>query len=233
MDSERREQILQLLRSRDDHLEVLRARPSGSSGFVHRVTVRLSCEDCLANGKVSYHCETCHGRGYVEGVRGRDPYDTGVSGFALGVHDRRRERDAEIERLAAQVAEPGAGDFAVVGERWERVRASRWRRYDFAALDSALEWLRDGDSSAYHAAMAAMYAWTFVSEHLERALELLDPRLPVPLRVPGLELSERSRDAAIVELVAGGESSAVVARRFGLSVRRVNEIVARSPLGES
>lgn len=191
---ERRMLIIRLLSSRDDHLPgVAGSRRLASAGFQHRVVVRESCEDCLANGRVMRGCEVCRGRGYVERVRDRDPYDTGKNQgwFAESArrHERARERDREIERLGEQVA-PARPEAELLklerGAGWERARAVRWARFDFGALDSALERLRVVDPWAYHAVMERFvygYGWG-VDAEVERGLEALSGWLPERLRVP-------------------------------------------------
>lgn len=229
MELDRRDSIVRLLRGRDDHLPVLVAKPASRVGFVHRTRVRVSCEDCLANGRVIPGCETCRGRGYVEVVRSRDPYDTGKHLALAGEkHEARRERDRMIQRLGEQVAP--VAEVSTGMEAWELERARRWARFDFAALDVALERLRSWDLDGYHVLMAGyVYGWVMIvpgsvaERAAERALGSLDAMLPDPLRVPGVVVD---RDALIRRRAREGVPTRELAVEFGLSVSRVNRIVA-------
>jgi hypothetical protein len=243
MDAGRRAQIVRLLETRDDHLPVLSAKPLSSLGFVHRALFRESCPDCLANDGRRPGCETCGGRGYLEGRRSRDPYDTGMSSGWFGSsserHEAGREREREIARLEAQTAPPRSeADIAaeIPPDPWERARDDRWARFDYGALDLALDELRLVDGSAcreLHAEFVYGVRRGSVSA-TERGLEFLSSRLPDPLRAPAavtplgpvLAIDGKARDREIRRLVRDGAASGWVARRFGLSVSQVNRIVA-------
>lgn len=142
-----------------------------------------------------FGCETCRGRGYLERRRRKDPYDTGQSqgwfGSSAARHERARERDREIDRLAEQTAAPVAeAAIEVRPDAWEVARARHLARFDFPALDGALESLRLSDPDAHHA-LHAVYVYAYVTEisprltvRIEAALVFLDELLPDPLRVP-------------------------------------------------
>lgn len=243
MTARRRAQIVRLLETRDDHLPQPAARPLSTAGFVHRSPVRESCPDCLCNGFVSAGCETCHGRGYVEGRRQRDPYDTGqqLGVFAEGRrHEAAHERDRQLARLEEQVRPPRTeADIAatVRAEPWEVDREQRWAEFDYAALDVALDELRLFDGSAYRELhVEFVYAVRRgASGAIERGLAFLSGRLPDPLRAPKPEpeaqaavaplLAGKQRDREIRRLVRDGNASQWVAGRFGLSVSQVYRVV--------
>lgn len=110
-------------------------------------------------------------------------------------------------------------------EFWEVERGRLWAEGDFAALDLALERLRGVDEGAYHGVMSVyVYGWLASSAVSERGLVRLDGWLPVPLRVPGVVVP---RDELIRRRAREGWSTAEIAADFGLSPRRVNEIVGR------
>lgn len=199
--SERRAAIVRLLESRDDHLPMsVRVEVAASRGFVHRVRVAESCEDCLANGRIMPWCESCGGRGVVERWRSRDPYseNSGLRPAPYGLtgdrHEAARARDAELERLEQQVAPPVSAADQLVranarADAWERAREWKWARFDYGALDSALDELRRFDEGAYHALHAVFVyrvagPWNGHHGRCERGLAWLDRVLPDPLRAP-------------------------------------------------
>lgn len=200
MSQERRAAIVSLLTSRDDGLPEPVRRDHSMPGFVHHTAVRESCPDCLTNDRRLNGCETCHGRGYVETLRERDPYAIDkVQPFGLDVtrHERARERDAQIARLAAQTREPFASPADELADanrnpyRWERERRRMWERFDYGQLDQALEAMRCEDEAAYRI-LHAVYVYrrwsepsTAVEQIVERGLVFLHERLPDPLRAPG------------------------------------------------
>ena len=255
VNADRRAAVIRLLETRDEHLPSLRAQSAPPAGFVAGVRAR-SCPDCLANGRTMFGCETCAGRGVVEAGRlvrvaltdewrGQssrlDPYAVGAVapfGFDPTRHQRGRERDGELARLADQTRPPAAVDedaeAATHPFGWERERERRWARFDYAALDRALELLRDRDVAAYRVLHAVyVYGWLedVPARPVERGLVFLAGVLPDPLRAPAPEVvglrGMVGRDAAIRRVVASGSSSARVAEEFGLSVSQVNRIVAR------
>lgn len=208
---ERLDQIRRLLQARDQHLpepplrsvEARQRKP----GFAHRVKVRVSCEDCLANGRAVPGCETCGGRGYLDVSRRADPYDTGVSTAAFGhsgatAHEAREERDRQLDRLEAQLAPAPVSEADVLAElrpeRWEIDRARSWASFDFAALDIALDRLRVADYPAYHAVhVALVYGWGDApTELVERGLERLSGWLPEELRAPRRAAELTTADAS-------------------------------------
>lgn len=195
----RLEQIIRLLQTRDDNLPQPSRRPSyTTAGFVHNAPARETCEDCLTNGRTLPTCETCGGRGYTEYRRERDPYaieKVVPYGLQPAAHEQRRDTDAQIARLEQQLAPPfatPADELAHANkhpEPWEIARRHMYRAYDYAALDHALEQLRQIDEGAYHALHACyVYAWAEPSagyEHaVTRGLDHLDRELPTPLRAP-------------------------------------------------
>jgi hypothetical protein len=195
---QRRQAIIRLLETRDDHLPTPTRRDySTAVGFVDHVPVRETCPDCLANDRRMYGCETCGGRGFLEFVRAIDPYKTqkvqpyGLDGSRL---ERARERDAQIARLESQTAPPRS-EVDLLAEAnehpfgWELARERMYAQFDYAALDLALGALRDADGGACHALHALyVYRWAEPSAGYEaallRGLAFLDARLPHPLRAP-------------------------------------------------
>ena len=196
--SDRFQRIIRLLETRDDGLPGIRAqRVHTTSGFVHD-DATLSCEDCTANGAVLKGCESCHGTGRVLVKRDRDPYAVDVVlpyGMNLDRHEKRRARDSELARLAGQTAEPRSeADLlaSIPPEPWEVERRRMYRAFDYAALDLALDELRNHDEGSYHALHSVfIFAWSEPSVSLEVAvqhgLRFIDPRMPDPIRAPGME----------------------------------------------
>jgi Helix-turn-helix domain of resolvase len=194
----------------------------------------------LANGRVLFSCETCGGRGFVEVVRSRDPYDTGRSlGYGSAGHESGRERDAEIARLGVQLAGPRPErDMPARPERWEVERLAKWRCFDYAAVDEALEALRGVDGLGYHVVMeVCVYGWVGAealsvraAAVLEVALGRLSAWLPDPLRAPDElvgrpeRLSRAGRDGEIRRLVRDGMGAQWIAREFGISVSSVYRV---------
>lgn len=210
---DRRAAILTLLRTRDDHLPTPSRRPDSASGFVHGERVR-SCPDCLANHRVLKTCETCHGFGTVTGRRlvtlaapdrlegddsRRDPYANDVVlpyGFDMSHRERERERDRQIQALDEQLRPASEIDELADANRrgyaWEEARKSMYRRFDYAALDRAVDELRATDEAALHAVRLVHVAGVIdvsaiVHAAAERGLVFLDGRLPDPIRAPGQE----------------------------------------------
>jgi hypothetical protein len=205
--SARRQAIIRLLETRDEHLPEPKRRADGVAGFVHRVKVPESCPDCLANDRVMFGCETCGGRGVVERYRERDPYSEAKSPAKYGLdgsrHDVRHERDRQIDMLGRQLR-PAMSEAALLeeanktGYQWENARRAMWKLYDYEAIDLALDELRAHDPSAYRALHAVyIYGWlTTISGAAEAACErgmaFLSPRLAAfefargrKLRAPG------------------------------------------------
>lgn len=176
----RRQQILALLDTRNDNLPDQRGpRRAHSSGFAHKVRVTLACEDCLANGRVMPKCETCRGRGHVEVWRATDPYAvTKVQPYGIDPtrHDHAYARDVEIDRLASQTRDPYASEADELADAnqnpygWERARSAMYARFDYAALDRALDELRQ--------------RYPFAFPHSEFGLAVLSMLLPAELRAP-------------------------------------------------
>lgn len=198
----RREQVIMLLRSRGAW-HPARGRveaPGAVPGFVHRLTVRQSCEDCLSNGFVSRDCATCHGKGHIETVRERDPYaveKVQPYGIDPTKHDRRHDLDAQIARLERQTAAPKS-EADLLAEAnlspypWERDRERHYRNGSYRELEAALEWL-----AGKHPAARALVGWVYESgadrlgvlhpsvlDAAEAAVDVLADRMPEEIRVP-------------------------------------------------
>ena len=203
----RRNEIVWLLTHRNDDLPVsLRpATPAAQAGFVggrdeKGKPVRwVSCPDCIANDRVMPGCETCRGRGEIPDV-GPDPYQKNEQvlpfGFEQTRHDASHERDRKIEMLARQTRPPRSEAELLEeanrrGYAWEETRRQMYARYDFAAIDDALDTLRAHDVDAAHA-INAVYVdgWlaevgqvTPLAEELcERGISFLSDRLPEEVR---------------------------------------------------
>lgn len=122
------------------------ARSQALSGFRHGPR-EISCDDCLANGRVMIGCETCRGSGVVT-VRGADPYQeqakTREQRFYGDETQRRRaeaaERDRELDRLALQLG--GEDDRPDPVAAMIEKRDRQYRQGDYAPLDRALGELR-------------------------------------------------------------------------------------------
>ncbi len=253
MTPEREAAIVQLLRTRDEHLPTPTRRSEVSSGFAHGPAL-MTCEDCLANGKVMYGCEPCGGRGFVAEKRDRDPMaknETAAYGLDGSRHDLTNARDRQIDALARQTRPASKIDELADANQnpysWECERERMYRLYDYGALDRGLDQLRLTDDGAYRALHAVfVYGWlaeasATAEAACSRGLRFLAELLPDPLRAPGVpcsvaNLSARGRvadpralaqrDAAIVAAL-GDASVREVAARFGLSVSQVNRIVAK------
>lgn len=238
MTPDRRAAIVRLLDTRHEHLPEPVRRSEISSGFVHGLDPKgkpwrwLSCPDCIANDRVMYGCETCKGSGRIPDP-GRDPMAESkivLYGADGSRHDLAYARDRQIEELGRQTrpaadvdedADAKAKDYA-----WAEARRQMFKRYDYAALERAIEWLRSvvPGSSVYGGL----------------ALGYFDVVLPNPLRAPaaapvpvniaarGRQADTRAlsqRDAAIVSAITGGAPTEHVASSFSLSVSQVNKIV--------
>lgn len=234
----RRVQILMLYVTRNDHLPQPLRRTHTTAGFNHDQVARESCPDCLANSRVMAGCETCHGRGYVEVHRARDPYaveNVQPYGIDGSLPAAARDRDAQIDRLAVQLAAPYASPADEIDDAnrhpygWERLRAAMYRDFDYRALDVALERLH-----GEHPGVAPLSP---------RGMELLDGWLPTPLRAPRLTVrpanlaargraadpkARAQRDRRVRELLAGGASWDEVAATVGLSAKQLRRIVNRN-----
>jgi hypothetical protein len=252
---ERREQIIRLLETRDDHLPSPTRREHSAAGFVDHIPVRETCPDCLANDRRTFGCETCGGRGFIEFVRATDPYKTQkVQPYGLDVsrHERSRERDVQIERLEQQIRDPWKSpedELAAANEHpegWEIARAKMRRLYHYDALSVALELLRDRDPST-RAILHAVYEdrrWgefsPIVKAVAERGLAFIDAHMPDPIRAPAAELPAvnaaargrhadkgalSQRDAEIRRAHRAGTSVAEISARFDLKKSAIYEIV--------
>lgn len=229
--AERRTRILRLLETRFDGLPVPRRREQAAPGFVHRTVARESCPDCFGETPGVFGCEGCHGRGWVEHRRQRDPYEVAkTQRYGLTGHagDRARALDAEIARLEAQTRPPYAtpeDELADANQHppaWWRERERMYRRFDYRPLDVALEQLR--------------HAHPDVAPGSERGLRLLEPLMPEPIRAPEPErmpptpkgralsdVSRKQRDEHVRRLLRD-TAPAIVAQQTGLSLATVYAI---------
>lgn len=153
---ERRDAIVRLLRTRDDHLPEPVHRTEASRGFVHSDPDNTeACPDCLANDRVMFGCETCGGAGRVAAPRSRDPYAKDVV-VAYGLdgsrHEATRARDRQIEILGQQLRPASTVDEIEDANRhpygWELARRRKWGLFDYATLDRALDLLMVADAAA-------------------------------------------------------------------------------------
>lgn len=234
---DRRVQILMLYVTRNDHLPTPLRRWHTTAGFNHDAVARETCPDCFGETPGRIGCETCRGRGYSEVRRQRDPYSVdrvqpyGIDGNR---HAVARERDAAIDRLDAQLATPyatPADEIADANARpfaWERLRKDMYKRYDYRALDIALERMHTD-----HPGVAPL---------TREGLALLDAWLPDPLRAPPLPKpsvnvaakgrhadpkARSQRDDQVRDMLASGASWDEVAHVVGLSAKQLRRIASR------
>lgn len=217
MTDERREEIIRLLRTRDDHLPEPVRRTEASRGFVHSDPDNTeTCPDCLANDRVMFGCETCHGAGRVAAPRSRDPYAKDIV-VAYGLdglrHEATRARDRQIEILGQQLRPASTVDEIEDANRhpygWELARRRKWGLFDYAALDRALDLLVAADAAAATAVeklhvhrriwpepaaspTTRRQPWHIeptgaMTEALERGLAFIGERMPDPLRAPSAQ----------------------------------------------
>ena len=273
MNDDLRAAIIRLLETRDDNLPEPSRRVESVSGFAGGVDEKgralrtMTCPDCLdrqIEGK-RVGCETCGGSGTIPD-KGKDPMDTPVVLSKEQQSDPRRkanwggntriegarERDRQLAVLDHQLAPPKSEAELLEeanrrGYVWERERDRMYRHFDYAALDVALDALRNHDESAYHA-LHAVYVYAWLTElspgtevALERGLVFLDERLPENLRAPAppgpvVNMAARGRTAdpraiaqrdAEIRRRAAEENtpSAQLASDFGISVSQVNRII--------
>lgn len=208
--NDRIQAIIVLLETRDEGLpEPAVPRTHAASGFAHDVTVVLDCPDCLTNGRRMFGCETCGGSGHVSEHRDQDPYAVNtVQPFGLSPdrHEADRRRVSEIARLEEQTKPPykSAKDEIADANKhpypWEVERRKRYRAFDYAALDRALDSLRLADEAAYHL-LHTVYVYGFVelSVTLEvlvaRGLAFISARMPDQIRAPGFEHPAKAKQA--------------------------------------
>lgn len=196
------EAIVALLRSRDEGLPEISQRSGPSRGFSHDVEVLVDCPDCLerrSDGLATFGCETCGGSGHLRSFRGRDPYaidKTQPFGLTPDRHESRRDRDAELARLAEQTRPAFRTSLdELAGLRpfpWEIERARLYRKWDFAALDLALAELRVADEQACRVLHGVyVYGYAAHSSRLAavvlRGLVFVEARMPDPIRAPGFD----------------------------------------------
>lgn len=212
----RRARIIRLLQTRDDGLPEARwtnTQPP-ERGFSNDVLAPESCPDCLANGVILRTCETCRGEGVIEYRRRKDPMDDPIRNpppdprrkayFGGDAGDQRVDRARAIDAAVAaaerelqrHLAPPTVEDLIAEAnkhpEQWEIERKRMYRQFDYAALDRALELLRQHDQEAYHLTHGIyIYGWiepsTTVEVAVERGLRQLDGWMPEFIRAPGDE----------------------------------------------
>lgn len=218
-----------MLETRDQHLPDVRPRSAAPSGFVHHTVVRVSCPDCLANGRRMPGCSTCGGQGWLEERRDRDPYSERgqlknrpvggeQAGFNVDRHERTRERDRMLDRLGDQLRPASEVDEDEDANahpyRWERERARMWRRFDYAWLDVVLDSLRARDPDAAHALHAVyVYGWlreasAGVEAAVERGLRFLELRGLLHELVTGRRLRAPGFEHPAVRRAAGRRDTA-------------------------
>jgi hypothetical protein len=229
--SGRRQRIIRLLETRDEHLPEPTRRVDGVAGFVHRTKAPESCPDCLANGRISIACETCHGRGEILVWRERDPYSETKTPARYGLdgsrHDAAHERDRQIDALDRQLrpARPEAELLAEANETpypWERARDRMHRQFDHRILDRMLDALRAHDDGAYRALHAVyVYKWLRGKDAngdlldpvgearaaCERGLAFLSPRLAAFELARGRRLRAPGIDSPPLNLAARGRGA--------------------------
>lgn len=205
------EAIVALLRSRDEGLPENAPRSGPSRGFSHRVEVVVDCPDCLerrSDGLPTFGCETCGGAQVVRSFREHDPYaidKTQPFGLTPDRHESRRDRDAELARLAEQTRPAFVtSEDELASLRpfpWEVERARLYRRWDFAALDRALDQLRVADEQACRV-LHGVYVYGYAAHSsalaavVLRGLVFVEARMPDPIRAPGFESPSERRVTA-------------------------------------
>ena len=236
--TERHQQIIRLLNSRHDGLPELSVRRDHSTaGFIHRSIAREACSDCLTNDRTTYGCETCHGRGYTERVRDRDPMAVDKVtpyGFDSSRHERARERDQSIARLEDQLRLPWSSEADAIAYAnahpfaYEVVRRRMYTSFSYGPLDRAIEQLR-----LTHPGLSpySTRGLDFLDRHMPHPIKA--PAEPVPAKVPGkLERgagtkAREQRDREIRQLAKDGSPYPWIAKQFGLSDRQLREIINR------
>jgi len=242
---DRRSQIVALYATRHEHLPEPRTLTTATAaGFVHRTLAPQTCPTCEGLDD-QRKCPTCRGRGWIETHRTRDPMSQAegsvVPAVMLAVKPYGVEttgklghvaaRDAELARLADQTAPPPVSELDAIAHAdqhpyaWERARRAMYARYDYRALDVALERLhleRPG-----------------VPPMADHGLVLLSLWLPRPLRAPVIRdevvnVAARGRgadpkalmqrDRRVISLLAAGASVDQVAHTVGLSARQLRRI---------
>jgi hypothetical protein len=251
---ERRDLIVRLLETRDDHLpEPVRRVEGMASGFVHRTLAPVVCPVC--EGVESFGCAGCGGRGEVERPRDRDPYSVSTETKAYGLdgsrHDAAHERDRKIEMLGRQLRPP-LKEAELLEEAnhhgfgWEIARQRMYADFDYRALDFALDELRLSDELAYSMlSKVYIYGWlTHITPAVEsicdRGIVFISDRLPERLRAPGGEKPNANtiargrhaddralaqRNGVIRKLHREGASIDDLKVRFGLKKSALYEIV--------
>ena len=193
----RRAAILRLLDTRFDNLPELKgSRSSHVSGFVHG-KAHLSCPDCLGglDGR-KFGCETCGGAGYIVENR-RDPYMTndvvayGLNGAErdreVALHEAVRVAGREAQRLGVGRPSNSADEVADANEHpypWERARQLMFQRFDYAALERAVDVLAK--------------SYPGMSPRSPQGLAFIDARMPDPIRAPKPTPKNDLRPALVV-----------------------------------
>lgn len=237
--ADRHAQILALLQTRFDHLPAPVRHTHTSAGFVDNADAHVTCPDCFGEMPGRVGCETCRSQGFLVEERRRDPYrveHVAPYGLDQAGHERAREVDAQLGRLEQQLRAPwksAADELADANLHpygWEQARRLMYARFDYRALDVALETL--------HA------AWPGVAASSTRGLGFLDPRMPSPIRAPlagnaavvvnvnakGRAADPRARaqrDELVLALARQGVDYGEIAAKVGLSAAQLRRIVNR------
>lgn len=223
-DPQRRLAIIRLLATMDDGLP----EPAGqwaSFGALpgEKATKRQPCRSCDTSGRVNTRtgdepCAKCDGAGWflVDAYTGRRENEPVAAGQALGAlsgparEEWRKRTDETIRRIRSQLVRPTSSRDEIeeanqTPEPWERARKRMFKRYDYGALNRALDALRCGNHACQRAAAAVRSVYTHghtePSTTLERDAELglflLDRLMPDPIRAPGVETVEHPAVARI------------------------------------
>jgi AraC-like DNA-binding protein len=224
--------IMRLYETRHDNLPEPTRHVPVTAGFVHETFAPTVCPTCDG---LDRHCPTCRGRFEIETRRTRDPYSVDhvpAAGTATAKLGHESARDAELARLAGQTRAPFAStddELEDANEHpyaWERARATMYARFDYRALDRALELLH-----VQHPGVPDLspYGLAFIDSKMPEKIRA--PRVaPAVQSVPakGVSVGDRAlaeRDQLAVRLLNEGLSHTEVARRVGLSARQLRRIV--------
>lgn len=231
--TDRHEAILRLLDTRFDNLpdalgiSTTVALRGVTSGFVHRTLASVVCPTCEG---VDDRCTTCRGRGFIEKRREVDPMSRAEGSVVpaqmravapYGVMSMTKlghvpARDAEIARLAVQTREHPATELDLLAdananpEPWEQARRRMYERFDYAALEVAVDELHKTHPG--------------VSARSMRGLEFIDVRMPDPIRAPGALVTSESVQGTAVERDPRAERDARILHLAAVEKRPAAEI---------
>lgn len=225
--------IIRLYETRNDHLPEPSRRSDASSGFVHQTVAHVVCPTC--EGVDSFACTGCGGRGEVSVKRERDPYSVdhvpaaGTATIKLG-HEP--SRDAELVRLAGQTRAPWASvddeleDANLHGYGWERARAQMFARFDYHALNVAIDQLLIA-----HPGVPAMSPYGLVFIDAKMPDRIRAPRVTVaPASIPAKgsaagDKALKDRDRLVLDLAAKNIPYDEIAKTVGLSGRQLRRVI--------